>query len=169
MTISYNFVADATYLRTALVRFRRQKPHRYRGPLIFGLIAICLAGAWVYARKTNAEWIAVPQFTLIGGLVGGLGGAAIGWLMQSRRLKRTAGQGVTVIVRLSDEEVTTSDAQARTHLRWTVFTRAVRFPDGIILLRGRVLRWLPDAALQDGSPEEATALVRSKLSLAEVS
>jgi hypothetical protein len=48
--------------------------------------------------------------------------------------------------------------------------RAVRFPDGIVLLQGRILmRWLPDVSLVEGTAQQATELVQSKLPLKTIS
>jgi hypothetical protein len=52
--------------------------------------------------------------------------------------------------------------------RWrydVTYARAVRFPDGILLLRKGAIRWLPDRSLETGSVDEAMTLVRSKLPL----
>ncbi len=46
---------------------------------------------------------------------------------------------------------------------WSVYSRAVRFPDGVLLVRKGAARWLPDSALKSGTVEEAMALVSSKL------
>jgi hypothetical protein len=50
----------------------------------------------------------------------------------------------------------------------SAFTRTVYFSDGIMFLRGRVLRWLPDTALTDATPEAATTFVRTRITLIEV-
>ena len=51
---------------------------------------------------------------------------------------------------------------------WAAYPRAVRYPDGIMLLRTGVIRWLPDSALTVGSPVDATTLARSNSALREL-
>jgi hypothetical protein len=46
---------------------------------------------------------------------------------------------------------------------WTVYRRAVLFPDGILLVRKGAIRWLPNTALKEGTPSEAAAMVRLRL------
>lgn len=51
---------------------------------------------------------------------------------------------------------------------WAAYPSAVRYPDGIMLIRRGVIRWLPDSALLVGTPEEATALARARSALREL-
>lgn len=152
----------------AFARFRRQRPTGYRRLLVMSVVVLVLAAAWIYARATDAFWVAIPEFTLVGGTIGGLGGFIIGKLLVPGRIKRLPGYGTEVHTVLNDEGLLASDANARTTLKWAAFTRVVRFPDGIMFLRGRVLRWLPDSALQDATPEEATAFVGARTTLVEI-
>jgi hypothetical protein len=66
---------------------------------------------------------------------------------------------------LSDSGGTIEQQSGATSFPWTMYRRAVRFSDGILLVRTGAIRWLPDQSLETGSIEEAMALVRSKLPL----
>jgi hypothetical protein len=46
---------------------------------------------------------------------------------------------------------------------WSVYSRAVRFSDGMLLLQRGGMRWLPDAALLSGTVGEVLVLVRAHL------
>jgi hypothetical protein len=52
---------------------------------------------------------------------------------------------------------------------WTVYDRAVHFSDGILLIRKGGIRWLPDAALTEGTAGDAIAIVRTHLPVRELS
>jgi len=164
MSISYSFVADWAFYRTAFARYRRQAPNRHRKLAVISLVALALACAWIYARATHAFWGAIPEFTLVGGIIGGIVGFIIGKLLLPIRLKRSPEFGTKVTVVLNDEGLIASGPDVQTTLNWPAFTRVARHSDGILFLRGRVLRWLPDTALQNATPEEATSFVRSKTS-----
>jgi hypothetical protein len=46
---------------------------------------------------------------------------------------------------------------------WSVYDRAVSFTDGLLLVRKGGIRWLPNAALTEGTPAEAVAVVQSHI------
>jgi hypothetical protein len=60
------------------------------------------------------------------------------------------------------------EPNAQATFAWAAFTGVARFSDGILLMRGRIIRWLPDSALQNSVPEEALAFVRSKIEVVEI-
>jgi hypothetical protein len=66
---------------------------------------------------------------------------------------------------LADSGGTIQQHVGETRFPWSIYVRAVRFPDGILLLRKGAIRWLPDRSLEIGSVDQAMALVRSKLPL----
>jgi hypothetical protein len=64
------------------------------------------------------------------------------------KLRRTFGAETTF--RMADDEVVITGPGAG-NFPWTVYDRAVHFPDGILLVRKGGIRWLPDAALKEGT------------------
>jgi hypothetical protein len=84
------------------------------------------------------------------------------------RFKRRADFGAEVIVTVAKDAITSSGRHAQGKWGWQAYPRSVRYPDGILLMRRGVIRWLPDAALQEGTPTDATALVQSKTVMKEV-
>ena len=78
------------------------------------------------------------------------------------RFKRRADFGAEVVVTVSEAGIASSGRHAQGSWGWQAYPRSVRYPDGILLLRRGVIRWLPDAALQNGTAADATALVKSK-------
>lgn len=66
---------------------------------------------------------------------------------------------------LSEEGVTGHGKHGESIQYWTTYPRAVRFSDGILLLRRGVIRWLPDSAISEGSGKEATKLIASKIAI----
>jgi hypothetical protein len=176
VTFSYSFVANWDFYRTAFARYRRQKSKRHRAIAVSIVIAAALLLAWIYGRSSDAVWSYIPKFALIGGVIGGVvggvvGGAtvyALGRIFLSRHIKRSPNYGATVAVTLDGEGLHATEPHAQVSLAWRAFTRVTRFKDGILLVRGSVIRWLPDTALQNATPEEVVAFVRSKTDVAIV-
>jgi hypothetical protein len=172
VTFSYSFVANWDFYRTAFARFRRQKSKRHRTIAVSIVIAAALLLAWIYGRSSDAVWTYIPKFALIGGVIGGVvGGAtayALGRILLPRRIKRSPNYGATVAVTLDGEGLHATEPHAQVSLAWAAFTRVTRFKDGILFVRGSVIRWLPDTALQNATPEEVVAFVRSKTDVAIV-
>ena len=64
---------------------------------------------------------------------------------------------------LSAAGVTISQMSLNGTYPWTTYTRAVRFDDGVMLLKRGAIRWLPDSALVSGTVEDALQLLRAHL------
>jgi hypothetical protein len=110
----------------------------------------------------------MPELTAAGGVLGGVMGALLGRSFQTRRLKDSPDLGTEITMTLDEDGLTASGVHEQARLAWPAFTRVVRLPDGIMLIRGRVLRWLPDEALEDAAPGAAVAFVQSKADLIEI-
>ena len=85
-----------------------------------------------------------------------------------QRFRYRADFGAEPTVTMSEEGLGASGPHVQGKWDWPAYPSAVRHPDGIMLLRRGVIRWLPDSALLVGTPEDATALVRSKSTLREL-
>jgi hypothetical protein len=160
--VSYSFIANWSFYRTAFARYGRQKPNRYRMTAVVIAIGAGLLLAWAYGRASGALWAPISESALIGGFFGGAGTYAANRYLLPRRIKRSPDYGATITVRLDDEGLHGSEPHAQASLGWAAFTRVVRFTDGFLFLRGNVIRWLPDSALTNATPEEALAFVRYK-------
>jgi hypothetical protein len=172
VTFSYSFVANWDFYRAALARYRRQKPNRHLTIAVATVVAVALLLALIYGRSSDAVWRHTPKFAHISGVVGGaVGGAtayALGRIILSWRIKRSPNYGATVSVTLDGEGLHAIEPHAGASFAWAAFTRIARFEDGILFVRGRVIRWLPDSALRNATPEEVLAFVRSKMEVATI-
>jgi hypothetical protein len=84
-------------------------------------------------------------------------------LLLPPRIKRSPGFGSTITVNLDDDGLFAKEEHGEARLSWAAFTRVVRLSDGLLLLRGKVIRWLPDSALKDVTPQQALELVQSNV------
>jgi hypothetical protein len=160
MQVKYTLRVDPSYCRTVIDRYYGQLPFLLRLPVQFGILGLVIAGwcAWKMNPLTGA---------LVGILVFGIGLLATkaGLLL---RFKSRADFGDEVAVTISDSGVEARGNHVQSEWKWAAYPRSVRFSDGILLLRAGVIRWLPDAAIQEGTAEQATSLVGSKSTLRHV-
>jgi hypothetical protein len=132
----------------------------------FGLLALIIVGTFlslVAAPIGFKVGSAVIVFALVF-----FGGATLTKWSVYRRLRHRADFGRETTVTMSAGGLVASGAHAEGNWNWAAYPRAVRFSDGIMLLRRGVIRWLPDSALVVGTPTDATALTRSKSALREL-
>lgn len=164
MSIEYHVKGDAAYFRTVRDRYYQQRPFLLRLRTQFSVLGACLVLPWAYAWVTDAPWKDGAELGIPVGIVVAVGSLYLAKALILARL-RARGKNSEGTVTLSEEGVTGRGQHGSTLQYWTSYPRAVRFFDGILLLRGGVIRWLPDSALQNGTAEEATALVATKTQL----
>jgi len=166
MEVTYKININESYYRTLTDRYYRQRPFIFRLPVQFGILALVGAaafGLFIFAplgtRVVFALVIAASVF--FGGV------AATKWGIY-QRFRYRADFGATATVTMSEAGLDASGPHVQGKWDWAAYPSAVRYPDGIMLLRRGVIRWLPDSALLVGTPEEATALARSRSALREL-
>ncbi len=156
----YKFRADAVYYRTIIDRYYAQRPLLLRLPVQFGVVSLAIVGAFLgyegLFTRTAVEIGVVVTLFLTSGMV----------ILRKRivlyRFERRADFGSEVTMTVSRDAIISSGRHADGKWGWQAYPRSVRYPDGILLTRRGVIRWLPDSALQEGTPAEATALARAK-------
>jgi hypothetical protein len=160
MQITYSIRVDRSYCESVMARYYRQLPFMLHLPVQFGLLAIVLAG-----------WFSWRYNPIVGGLVGasvfvfGILATKAGILF---RLRRMPDFGHDLSVSISDAGVAAKGEHVQSTWQWSAYPRSVRFPDGVLLLRAGVIRWLPDSAISGGTAADATTLIGSKTSLRNV-
>jgi hypothetical protein len=168
VALRYQYLFDATYCRAVIARFYRQRPFYLRLHYQFAAIALLILLAWFStqaspARASRATFIAL---CVAGALILGFMFLVRFAIMLKLRKSREFGKQVTVA--LSDEGLEASGSNGRSSIKWSAYPRSVRYSDGILLARGGAIRWLPDSALEEGTVQEALALVRAKTTLRSI-
>ena len=165
LILVYKLRTDAAYYRTIIDRYYGQRPFLLRLPVQCGLVSLAVVGFVLWMRgsysRTAVEVAAISAVLLMAGMV------ALRKIGILHRFKRRADFGAEAVVTVSEDGIASSGLHAQGRWGWQAYPRSVRYPDGILLLRRGVIRWLPDAALQEGTPAGATALVKSKTALKE--
>jgi hypothetical protein len=165
MNAIYKFEPDAHYLRTLIRRYRQQQPLLLRPEGQFAIVILMLLGVSLYGRVIAAPWQSVVNVTLLIAVVVSVASIPFISHMAQRRAESRANPKATITVTLSEGGIHGAGPTATTELDWQAYSRAVRYADGIMLIRKGSIRWLPDAALQDPVPDVAIKLVSSKLPL----
>lgn len=163
MSVVYRLRMDAAYYRAVLARFDRNRRLVARLSVRFALLGL-LAGAAYWMRSGQSgqsAWIG----SALAGLLVGVGGSVIMKLLFMRRFRKRADFGTEVRVTLAPSGIAAAGAHTQGSWAWSAFPHAVRFRDGMLLYRGGIIRWLPDAAIESGTLQEALELVAAKSKL----
>lgn len=161
--ITYKIHIDEIYYRALINRYYRQRPLLFRLPVQSGLLALIVAGAFLSLLIAPLENKAAAA--IIMAAVVFFGGIAITKWGVYQRFRYRGDFGTDATVSMSEAGLVATGRHAQGKWDWAAYPGAVRYSDGIMLLRRGVIRWLPDSALIVGAPEEATALVKSKSKL----
>jgi hypothetical protein len=164
MGIQYAWHSDDRYYATVVKNQYRQLPLllRLRSQAI--MIWIVLSGFTLSSDLDfRTKWIFLGFITSFVCVFPSLVKRGI---ILKYRLRPTFGAETTF--KMGDNEVVITGPGAGRFL-WNVYDRAVHFSDGILLVRKGGIRWLPDAALMEGTPDDAIAIVRSHLPVRELS
>ncbi len=162
MTIDYRWRYDAGYYAAVVDRYYRQLPFVLHLPSQFTLLWLLgvLLFSWVTGEsiKEFAGWalligaVAIPSLVVLTKL----------GIRLKYRLRARSGFGTETSYSMAETGVTITGTGQGT-FAWSVYSRAIRFSDGLLLMRKGAVRWLPDTALESGSVVEATSLVSSRL------
>ena len=166
MEVTYRHRADAAFYWTLINRYYRQRPFALCLPVQFGIIGLAVA-AYMSATAPDRTVGTLVISLGVGALIF-LGGIHLTKLSILYRFKRRADFGSEATVILSDSGIASHGEHVEGKWNWAAYPQAVRFPDGILLLRRGVIRWLPDADIQQGDANSATALVAKKTSMRKV-
>lgn len=166
MDITYKLRVDAPYFRVLIDRYYRQRPVLLRPPARFALLAAVAIGLFLCNTSIPLKVALAISPVIAVALV--VGGVVLTKQSLLRRFKRRADFGTEVTVTLLNDGLAASSQDQQGKWRWASYPRAVRYRDGILLLRAGVIRWLPDLAISAGTAEAATALVSSKTTLRRV-
>lgn len=164
--VRYHWLYDADYYATVMERYYTQAPRLRRPSTQYALLwlAAVVFCALVYRIS--------PEKLVIGALVGGAVGipvlTAITRLGIKVRYKVRPSFGTEADLFLSTAGVTISQKSLNGTYPWTTYARAVRYGDGIMLLKNGAIRWLPDSALVSGTIEDAMRLVSAHLTVRNV-
>jgi hypothetical protein len=168
MAVTFRVRADHDYFTALMKRYWRQRPVVLRPAVQFAVLPILIVAAWLLAPWQGVDPVTLRIVALGWALLAGPGAYLLTRTLLLQRFRGTVSFGSETVFQLSDDGILVNGPLARADMKWQLYPRAVRFPDGIMLLRPRFLCWLPDSALVDASPADATALVESHTHLRHV-
>ena len=168
VVLTYRFRATDEYIATMITRHWQQRPLYLRPAVQYTTIALVFVALWMSMSWKGAD----PRIVGVGAILLGLCvGPGAYWLTKSlirRRISAHLPNSSETLVTLSDDGVSVQGSMSSHELRWDVFSSGVRFPDGIMLTRPRVICWLPNSALAGAFPRDADAFVSTRIQLRHV-
>jgi hypothetical protein len=162
MKIEYKWQYDVNYYAAVVDRYYQQLPFFLHLPSQFTLL--WLLGVIMFSWATGEAFRDFAGWAVLIGAIGIPAGVVLTKLgiRLKYRLRRRSGFGSETSYSMAETGITITGTGQGT-FAWSVYSRAVRFPDGIFLVRKGAVRWLPDAALKSGTVKEAMVLVSSQL------
>jgi len=167
MVLEYHIRTDEDYYVTAYARFRRQLWwYRWlRGVLLW----IALVAGLYFFKGPAVDWPSIGFFLFV------LLVLVAAWMTFSislnralfrRRIRKIPTLNDDWVMRLSDDGMSSSGKRGEGRLDWSVFSRARRFADGLLLFQGpHLFHWFPDSArTQPALPSDVGDLVRRHVS-----
>jgi hypothetical protein len=167
VSYTYRFIFDEAYIRTMIERYYRQRPLILRPVWQLALLGVLMT-IWFSVFPIGDS--PIPFVLMMSSVYAlfAIGALAALRTMVYQKFRYTSYFGKTSIHALSDEGLSTS-GPGRAHLvDWPMLQSAVRYSDGILLLRRGVICWLPDAALEGATGTEVAQLVNSKIRLRDM-
>ncbi len=155
---------DEQYLLSAISRHRRQLWWRGAYDLLRWSLAAVMALLTGIVFYSGAFMPSVVLGGFTGALLGSilLGDPIDAWILK-RRLRKSPFHNNNLVFRVSPTDIHASGNNEDTHLKWTAYSKARRFSDGLLLYQGpQFFNWLPDsAALDAASISAAQEMARS--------
>jgi hypothetical protein len=159
MPFTYRFRFTDDFLIAAMSKYRSQVWWRRQPQGSNWLWALVFAGSFALCVAYQLRWPAIAFAAAFGALV-------VGWPVDKAllrwRFRKSPYRDDDLELTLSDEGVFIKGNTAEMRLSWSVFTKARRFEDGLLLFQGpHLFNWLPDtAAVEPTTPGALLELVR---------
>ena len=173
MSYAYRITLNEPYCRTMIRRFHEQQPVLLRPEWQFGTMAVALPFVSLLlpfeSDRIVVFLLMVPVCTLLA-----IAGLAVTRVVTYQNFRYSPYFGGTSVCLVSEDGLRLSGAWHDELVGWSTIRWVVRHPDGLLILRRawvhrdwvqlqpRRLCWLPDSALEGGSPHDVTGLVSDK-------
>jgi hypothetical protein len=166
MLATYRYAFNTDYIKAVISHQYAQVPLLLKLPVQFGSIGMITGLALVLAFDAplmNRVLVAILfacSLTAVGVL-----SVKAGLLS---RFRSKAEYGTEVSTSISHDGLIVDGRHFKAHLTWDLYPKAVRFHDGILLQKPGAVRWLPDAAIVEGTANDATQIVDRRTALRHV-
>lgn len=152
------------YLLQAMSRYRKTLWWRGQYSALRWVLAAALAVLLAVALWARAYTAGIVLCAFLGALIGMtvFGDPISAWIAR-RRLRKSPFHNNDLVFRISDSELHVTGTNEETHLKWSAYSKARRFSDGLLLFQGpHFFNWLPDsAAVNAASIDQAKNLALS--------
>lgn len=162
MTFELSFQFTEAFLIETMRRFRRQSQFR---SLRLGLRAVGVPFMLFTAAVAFRHGDVAPAALMTGGGILAVFLTQLEDWRLRRAFRKSPYHNQPIVTQVSEEGILTTSPKSQAKLTWAAYTRAVRFPDGVLLFQGpRMINWLPFSALRDAATAEPLVrLIASKI------
>ncbi len=152
---------DDQFLLETFKRYRRQ--HALRNTwLILKVICIAIFLILSVASAFHGDYKLIVVFTAV--IILMLYGHKLDYVLLKSRFRQSPFINEEVEITISDEGYHELSNKSESKSLWSVFTKAVVFSDGFLLLQGPGLfNWLPVKNITQGSPQELNQLIKNNI------
>ena len=161
MEVTYTLGLSDDYVVEAYSRHRSRVRSRWLHWPIKALCAIGLLALFVLGMFPGLYPIAIFAGFFLALLAAG---PRFDYWITRRRWRRHPQFNQEMRVDISEAGISFSSEQSSGTSQWSAYTSGLQHPTGVMLYAAAWdYRWLPDAAITSGTPEQAHTLFRSKL------
>lgn len=160
--ITATFLFSPEYLVVTLKRYREQhfgfRIWKWvRCMVAFLLVMFAVAGLFIPQYGVSAFMLVCAALMLFP--------RTIDDFLARRNFRKSPHCNIQQTIQISDAGLQSRSELQESTLKWTAFSRAVIFDDGVLIFQGKkMVNWIPDSALQEnGDAAKLRKLVESKL------
>jgi len=167
MKYTYRLTLDEPYFRTLIARYYQQRPLLLRPPVQFVVAGLVLfVGLELGPFRFSSLEGSIAMLVLY--VLAAAFGLYVIRVNVYQKFRYSSYFGKDSVSTILEDGLETSGWRDGKFTEWTMFKTAVRYSDGIMLIRKGVIWWLPNAGLQDATPSDVVRFLSSKLSIRNV-
>ncbi len=164
---TYSLTLDESYFRALIARYYQQRSFLFKPEWQAAIAGAVLLAALLFVPVDGNRATFVFLMALLYA-VAALGGVAAIRVLVYQKFRYTSYFGRDSTTTLTDEGVKVGMSSGSSLTAWSKYHSAVRYPDGIMLLRRGVIWWLPDRSLAAGTAQDVVQFVSKRTRMRNV-
>lgn len=163
-SITYRITVTEAYLKKAQTNWLAHDPKlrfvslMLNDKVVWGSRIVIIGAGLFLTLYAGPNFVVIAMFSLV------LLGSFVGTYRMKKARSRAARKNAVLSVSMSEDGVSTASQHSNANFQWAAFTRAVAYPEGLVLVREVAGVWLPDQSLIEGTPQGARDMASKKVS-----
>src|SRR5688572_2416210 len=147
---TYQLTLNEPYFRVSIARYYQQRSFWLRPETQFAAIGVVTVVAAIWLAPVGVGRVGFIIAMSMLAAVFAIGGLIAVRVLVYRKFRHASYFGAASTTMLTDEGVAVRGSRGENVTAWSKYQAAVRYFDGIMLLRQGAMWWLPDASLANG-------------------